>query len=58
VRLARDQGLPPAAQDASIARLRELAPVTVVELDTGHDVMISDPPALAAVLDEVAAAAS
>jgi len=57
VRLARDQGLIPAAQDASIARLRELAPVSVVELDTGHNVMISDPPALAVVLDEVAAAA-
>ena len=58
VRLARDNALPPATQDACIARLRrEVEVVDVVDLDTGHDVMISAPATLAAVLDGVAAAA-
>jgi len=59
VRLARDNALPPATQDACIARLRrEVDFVDVIELDAGHDVMISAPASLAAVLDEVAAAAT
>jgi pimeloyl-ACP methyl ester carboxylesterase len=58
VRLTRDNALPPATQDACIARLRrDVDVVDVVELDTGHDVMISAPAALAAVLDDVAVAA-
>lgn len=58
VRLARDNALPPATQDACIARLRhEVDVVDVIDLDAGHNVMISAPAALAAVLDEVAAAA-
>jgi pimeloyl-ACP methyl ester carboxylesterase len=58
VRLLRDQALPPADQDQAIARLRESpgGPIDVVELDTGHDVMISAPKQLAGVLDEIAAA--
>jgi pimeloyl-ACP methyl ester carboxylesterase len=57
VRLARDNALPPATQDACIARLsREVDLVDVIDLDAGHDVMISAPAALAAVLDHVAAA--
>ena len=59
VRLARDNALPPATQDACIDRLRgEVDLVDVIELDAGHDVMISAPAALAAVLDELAAAAT
>jgi pimeloyl-ACP methyl ester carboxylesterase len=58
VRLARDNALPPATQDACIDRLRrEFDQVTVVELDTGHDAMISRPVELAAVLDAIADAA-
>jgi len=52
VRLARDQGLPPAAQDASIAALG--TGVDVVALDTGHNVMISRPDLLAPVLNGIA----
>lgn len=59
VRLARDNALPPAVQDGCIARLRqESEAVAVVDLDAGHDVMISRPDQLAAVLDAIAAAAS
>jgi pimeloyl-ACP methyl ester carboxylesterase len=57
VKLLRDQSLPPALQDELIANL-EASPggsVDVVELDTGHDVMISNPAALAPVLDRLAA---
>ncbi|MDQ1459915.1 MAG: hypothetical protein QOI08_1399 [Actinomycetota bacterium] len=53
VRLRRDNALTPAAQDASIAAL-EAVPggrVAVVDLDTGHNVMISHPADLAAVLN-------
>jgi pimeloyl-ACP methyl ester carboxylesterase len=53
VRLARDSALPPATQDACIARLRhEVDAVDVIDLDAGHDVMISAPTALASVLDK------
>jgi len=60
VRLRRDRGLPPEAQDASIAALRAVpgGSVEIVELDTGHDVMISRPDVLAPVLDAIAAATS
>ncbi|MGH9019350.1 MAG: alpha/beta fold hydrolase [Acidimicrobiales bacterium] len=55
VRLARDNALPPATQDACIARLgREFATVDVVDIDAGHNVMITAPATLAAVLDAVA----
>jgi pimeloyl-ACP methyl ester carboxylesterase len=58
VRLARDHALPPATQDACIARLRrESDVVDVIDLDTGHDVMISAPVALAGVLDAIATGA-
>jgi pimeloyl-ACP methyl ester carboxylesterase len=53
VRLRRDNALTPAAQDASIAAL-EAVPggrVAIVDLDTGHNVMISHPADLAAVLN-------
>jgi pimeloyl-ACP methyl ester carboxylesterase len=56
VKLLRDQSLPPALQDELIANL-EQSPgghVDVVELDTGHDVMVSNPAALAPVLDRLA----
>ncbi len=48
VKLLRDRALPPALQDQVIERL---APVEVVELDAGHDVMISKPHALAPILN-------
>jgi pimeloyl-ACP methyl ester carboxylesterase len=52
VRLGRDNGLPIAAQDASIA---ELGPgVDVIDLDVGHNVMISRPDLLAPILDRLA----
>ena len=59
VRLLRDCALAPAAQDASIAALRAVpgGEVDVVELDTGHDVMVGHPVELAALLDDLAAAA-
>jgi pimeloyl-ACP methyl ester carboxylesterase len=58
VRLARDNALPPATQDSCIARLRhEVDVVDVIEIDAGHDVMISASAALAAVFDVIAATA-
>ena len=52
VKLLRDQSLlGPQRQDEIIERLR---PVDVVELDTGHDVMISAPQLLAPVLNDIA----
>ena len=48
VRLLRDQALSQVVQDRSIAAL---GGVEVVALDTGHDVMISNPEALAGVLN-------
>jgi pimeloyl-ACP methyl ester carboxylesterase len=55
VRLGQDHGLPPAAQDASIAALEAVpgGAVTVVEIDSGHSVMISRPAELAAILSEI-----
>jgi pimeloyl-ACP methyl ester carboxylesterase len=57
VRLARDDALSPSDQDEAIARLRECpgGDVEVVELDTGHNVMISAPDQLAPILDAIAA---
>jgi pimeloyl-ACP methyl ester carboxylesterase len=56
VRLLRDQALPPGDQDRAIANLRESpgGPLNVVELDTGHDVMVSSPTALARVIEQIA----
>jgi pimeloyl-ACP methyl ester carboxylesterase len=57
VRLRRDQSLPPDTQSMMIANL-EASPggaVAVVELDSGHDAMISHPRELADVVNRVAA---
>jgi pimeloyl-ACP methyl ester carboxylesterase len=57
VRLRRDQSMPPDFQAKMIANI-EASPggdVAVVELDSGHDVMISHPRELAAVLNRIAA---
>jgi pimeloyl-ACP methyl ester carboxylesterase len=57
VRLSRDQAMPPDRQVTMIANL-EASPgghVAVVELDSGHDAMVSHPPELAAVLNRIAA---
>jgi pimeloyl-ACP methyl ester carboxylesterase len=56
VRLVRDQALTPEDQDRQIESLRASpgGDVRVVELDTGHMVMISAPEALAAVLADLA----
>lgn len=55
VRLLRDQALSLADQDRAIENLCDSpgGEVEIVELDTGHDVMISAPEALAEVLDEI-----
>ncbi len=56
VRLLRDQALTPSDQDQAIANLRSSpgGDMNVVALDTGHDVMISSPDQLAAILDRIA----
>jgi len=56
VRLLRDQALPLSDQDRAIENLCDSpgGEVEVIELDTGHDVMISAPAVLAEVLDEIA----
>ncbi len=58
VRLLRDRSLEPVRQDMMIANLEDSpgGRVDVVELDTGHDVMISAPHLLAPLLDRIAAA--
>jgi hypothetical protein len=58
VRLLRDQSLPPATQDEQIANLRQSpgGDVDVIEIDSGHDVMISRPAEFAAALDRIGAA--
>jgi hypothetical protein len=55
VRLLQDQALEPAVQDEQITQLRTSpgGPVEVVELDCGHDAMISRPRDLAAVLNSL-----
>jgi hypothetical protein len=57
VRLGRDQALALSDQDGAIQNLCESpgGEVEIVELDTGHDVMISAPEVLAAVLNEISA---
>jgi pimeloyl-ACP methyl ester carboxylesterase len=57
VRLARDQSLPPDTQAQMIANLEQSPGGTVdtVELDSGHDVMVSHPRELAVVVRRVAA---
>jgi pimeloyl-ACP methyl ester carboxylesterase len=57
VRLLRDQALTPADQDAQIANLRASpgGELRIVELDTGHDVMVSRPALLAEVLNQITA---
>jgi pimeloyl-ACP methyl ester carboxylesterase len=58
VRLLRDQALPLDTQDACIARLRAGADhVDVVEIDSGHNVMVSRPDLLAPLLDRIAGSA-
>jgi hypothetical protein len=59
VKLLRDQSLPPDQQDLLIGNLRDSpgGAVDVVEIDAGHDVMISRPDALATVLNRIGAAA-
>jgi pimeloyl-ACP methyl ester carboxylesterase len=56
VRLLRDQALSLEDQDFAIENLLDSpgGEVEVIELDTGHDVMISAPGLLAEVLDEIA----
>ncbi|HEV3450680.1 MAG TPA: alpha/beta fold hydrolase [Acidimicrobiia bacterium] len=56
VRLRRDQALAPAQQDAQIGWLRESpgGRLEVVDVDAGHDVMISAPALLAPIVNGVA----
>jgi pimeloyl-ACP methyl ester carboxylesterase len=56
IRLAQDHALPLAAQNASIAALTAVpgGRVDVVEIDAGHNVMISRPADLARVLEGIA----
>jgi pimeloyl-ACP methyl ester carboxylesterase len=58
VRLVRDQALTPADQDAAIATLRASpgGDIDVIDLDAGHDAMISAPQELGAILGEIASA--
>jgi pimeloyl-ACP methyl ester carboxylesterase len=55
VRLARDQSLPPDNQDLQIRHLEESpgGTVDVIDIDTGHNVMVSRPDLLAPVLDRI-----
>lgn len=60
IRLLRDAVLAVADQDASIGYL-EASPggtVAVVDLDTGHDAMLSRPREVAAIIDRIAATAT
>lgn len=50
VKLLKDQSVPPELQDKMIANLGE---ARVIEMDTGHNVMVSEPEALARVLNEM-----
>lgn len=60
LRLLRDQALTPDDQDRAIAALQDSpgGDVAVLELDAGHNVMISAPHLLAPVLDGLAARAA
>ena len=55
VRLLRDAIAPPEMQDAYIAAIRSVAPASVVELDSGHNAMVSQPEALAKILNTIQA---
>jgi len=59
VRTLRDAVVEVDKQDRFVANLEAVpgGPVTVVDLDTGHDAMLARPDGLAAVLDGIAAAA-
>ena len=59
VRLSRDQALSRADQDAQIGSLLESpgGALSILDLDTGHDVMVSAPDRLAELLDRIAATA-
>ena len=59
IRLLRDAALSVADQDLSIAYLETSpgGPVAVVDLDTGHNAMLSRPAEVAAIVDRIAAAA-
>ena len=48
LRLAQDQALPLSAQDKAIASLGD---VDVIDLDTGHNIMVSNPRLLAGILN-------
>ena len=59
IRLLQDAILTPGIQDICVANL-ETSPggtVTVIELDSGHNAMVSHPRELAVILDGIAAAA-
>jgi len=57
VKLLRDQSLPPAHQDRLIEHLRSSpgGDVDVLEIDAGHDVMVSEPAQLAGLLNWISA---
>ena len=57
VKLLQDQSLPPDHQDVLVQNLRDSpgGNVDVVTIDAGHDVMVSRPKELAAVLNRIAA---
>lgn len=57
VRLLQDRSLPPSVQDASVRNLEDVpgGTVEVVDLDAGHDAMVSRPAELAAILERVVA---
>ncbi len=55
IRLLRDTVVPPAQQDFYVETIRAIAPVEVVDLDAGHDAMISRPEALAGILNGIEA---
>jgi len=55
VKLLQDQSLPPDLQDTMI---RNIGTPRVVVMDAGHNVMVSQPKALARVLNELAAAST
>ena len=60
VKLLQDQSLAPPDQDRLIANLRDSpgGEVDVIELDSGHDAMVSHPEELAAVLGALATSSS
>ncbi len=55
VKLLRDACVSPDLQDEMIATIRSRGPCDVIELDAGHNAMVSRPEALARLLEEIAA---